>query len=225
VVGPSTAAVFLESVQGEGGVIPAPTGYLAAARAATTEAGALLVLDEVQTGIGRTGAWFDHQSVGVLPDVVTLAKGLGGGLPIGACVALGDSAHLLTAGQHGTTFGGNPVACAASLAVLDTIASDGLLERAKAAGERLVDGLTGAHPLVGQVRGKGLMLAVVLTAPVAKAFEHAMRERGYLVNAVSDAVVRLVPPLVITDAQLDGFVEALPAALDSLTTDPAEPKD
>ena len=213
----STATVILEPVQGEIGVVPAPEGYLSAARSATAAAGALLVLDEVQTGIGRTGAWFDHQSVGVTPDVVTLAKGLGGGLPLGACVALGEAAGLLTPGQHGTTFGGNPVACAASLAVLDTIAADGMLERAKDVGQRLADGMRGSHPLVGEVRGKGLLLAMVLTAPVARQLEQAMLDRGFLVNAVSDSVVRLAPPLVVTDAQVGAFLDVLPGCLDVVT--------
>ena len=213
----STAAVILEPVQGEIGVVPAPEGYLSTARCATADAGALLVLDEVQTGIGRTGAWFDHQSVGVTPDVVTLAKGLGGGLPLGACIALGDTAGLLSPGQHGTTFGGNPVACAASLAVLDTVAADGLLERAKDLGQRLAEGIRRSDPLVGEVRGRGLLLAMVLVAPVARQLEQAMLDRGFLVNAVSESVVRLAPPLVLTDQQADAFLEALPQSLRAVT--------
>ena len=210
-----TAAVVLEPVLGEGGVVPAPEGYLAAARAVTAEHGALLVLDEVQTGIGRTGAWFAFQAAGIEPDVVTLAKGLGGGLPLGACVAFGPAAGLLGPGQHGTTFGGNPVSCAAGLAVLDTIARDDLTGRAKDLGIRLTGALEGlGHPLIRGVRGTGLMLAVVLAGPVAKAAETALREAGYLVNAVAADVLRLVPPLVLTDEQADGFVAAVPAALD-----------
>ena len=163
-----TAAVVLEPVLGEGGVVPAPAGYLETAREVTRASGALLVLDEVQTGIGRTGAWFAHQSAGVEPDVLTLAKGLGGGLPVSACLAFGDAAALLQPGQHGTTFGGNPVSCAAALAVLDTIEADGLLQRAESLGKALSAGITGlGHPLVATVRGSGLMLGIVLTAPVA----------------------------------------------------------
>jgi acetylornithine aminotransferase len=215
-VGPWTAAVFLEPVQGEAGVVTPPAGYLAAAREATRRHGALLVLDEVQTGVGRTGAWFAHQHDGVEPDVMTLAKGLGGGLPIGACIAFGDAAGLFEPGQHGSTFGGNPVACAAALAVLDTIERDGLLERATALGDRLRAGIESVgHPLVASTRGVGLMLAFTLTAPCAPAVETAARERGFLVNAVGPDVVRLVPPLVLTDAQADAFLGALPGILDA----------
>lgn len=215
-VGSWTAAAFLEPIQGEAGVVVPPAGYLVAAREATRAAGALLVLDEVQTGIGRTGRWFAHQHEGVEPDVVTLAKGLGGGLPIGACLAFGDAAGLLQPGQHGSTFGGNPVAAAAALAVLDTIERDDLLARADTLGERLRAGIAGTgHPLVAGVRGLGLMLAVVLTAPVAAAVEAAAREAGFLVNAVDRDVVRLVPPLVLTDAQADAFLAALPSVLDT----------
>ena len=212
-----TAAILLEPIQGEGGVHPAPPGYLAAARSVADAAGALLVLDEVQTGIGRTGSWFAFQAAGVTPDVVTLAKGLGGGLPIGACIAFGQAATLLTPGSHGTTFGGNPVCCAAALAVLDTIEADGLLAHVKEVGERLRSGIEGlGHPSVQGVRGSGLMLGVVLAAPVAAAAERVLREAGFLVNAVAPAVLRLVPPLVLSDAQVDTFVAALAPALDAL---------
>jgi acetylornithine/N-succinyldiaminopimelate aminotransferase len=224
-VGAWTAAVVLEPVLGEGGVVPAPDGYLAAARRVTRERGALLVLDEVQTGIGRTGAWFAHQSVGVEPDVLTLAKGLGGGLPVSACLAFGDAAGLLQPGQHGTTFGGNPVSCAAALAVLDTIERDGLLERTKALGEWLTTAIEDlGHPLVGRVRGTGLMLGIVLRAPVAAPAEAALRELGFLVNAVAPDVLRLVPPLVLTDTQAASFVAALPRALDTVSV-PSTPTD
>jgi acetylornithine aminotransferase len=214
----STAAVVLEPVLGEGGVVPAPAGYLETAREVTRANGALLVLDEVQTGIGRTGAWFAHQAAGVEPDVLTLAKGLGGGLPVSACLAFGDAAMLLQPGQHGTTFGGNPVSCAAALAVLDTIEADGLLERAESLGKALSAGITGlGHPLVATVRGAGLMLGIVLTAPVAAEVEAAARRRGFLVNAVAPDVVRLVPPLVLTDTQADSFLTALPEVLGAVS--------
>jgi acetylornithine/N-succinyldiaminopimelate aminotransferase len=217
-VGAWTAAVVLEPVLGEGGVVPAPDGYLATARRVTRERGVLLVLDEVQTGIGRTGAWFAHQAVGVEPDVLTLAKGLGGGLPVSACVGVGDVAGLLQPGQHGTTFGGNPVSCAAALAVLDTIERDGLLERAKALGEWLTTAIEDlGHPIVDHVRGPGLMLGIVLRAPVAARAEAALRELGFLVNAVAPDVLRLVPPLVLTDTQAASFVAALPRALDTVS--------
>ena len=219
-----TAAVVLEPVLGEGGVVPAPAGYLETAREVTRASGALLVLDEVQTGIGRTGAWFAHQSAGVEPDVLTLAKGLGGGLPVSACLAFGDAAALLQPGQHGTTFGGNPVSCAAALAVLDTIEADGLLQRAESLGKALSAGITGlGHPLVATVRGSGLMLGIVLTAPVAAEVETAARHHGFLVNAVAPDVVRLVPPLVLTDAQADSFLSALPKVLDAASAAAAGP--
>lgn len=214
-VGPWTAAVFLEPVQGEAGVVVPPAGYLTAAREVTRRHGALLVLDEVQTGVGRTGRWFAHQHEGVEPDVVTLAKGLGGGLPIGACLAFGDAAGLLGPGQHGSTFGGNPVTCAAALAVIDTIEGEGLIERATVLGARLRSGIDGlGHPLVASTRGVGLMLAFTLTEPVAAVVEAVARDRGFLVNAVAADVVRLVPPLVLTDAQADAFVATLPGVLD-----------
>jgi acetylornithine aminotransferase len=205
-------------------VVPAPAGYLETAREVTRASGALLVLDEVQTGIGRTGAWFAHQAAGVEPDVLTLAKGLGGGLPVSACLAFGDAAALLQPGQHGTTFGGNPVSCAAALAVLDTIEADGLLERAESLGKALSAGITGlGHPLVATVRGAGLMLGIVLTAPVAAEVETAAREHGFLVNAVAPDVVRLVPPLVLTDTQADSFLSALPEVLAAATASAARP--
>ncbi|MDQ1601743.1 MAG: acetylornithine/N-succinyldiaminopimelate aminotransferase [Actinomycetota bacterium] len=214
----STAAVVLEPVLGEGGVVPAPAGYLEVAREVTRASGALLVLDEVQTGIGRTGAWFAHQAAGVEPDVLTLAKGLGGGLPVSACLAFGDAAALLQPGQHGTTFGGNPVSCAAALAVLDTIEADGLLERAESLGKALSAGISGlGHPLVATVRGAGLMLGIVLTGPVAAEVETTARQHGFLVNAVAPDVVRLVPPLVLTDTQADAFLSALPEVLDAVS--------
>src|SRR5262249_6456445 len=154
--------------QGEYGVIVAPPGYLAAAREVTAAHGALLVLDEVQTGIGRTGHWFAHQADGIEPDVVTLAKGLGGGLPLGACLAFGEAADLLGPGSHGSTFGGNPVSCAAALAVLQTIEADELLDHVKLVSERLRRGIEAlGHPHIAGVRGAGLLLAIVLTEPVS----------------------------------------------------------
>ncbi|MEU8013190.1 acetylornithine transaminase [Micromonospora parva] len=215
-VSDATAMVILEPVQGENGVLVPPAGYLAAARRITARHGALLVLDEVQTGIGRTGHWFAHQAEGVEPDVVTLAKGLGGGLPIGATLAFGPAADLLTPGSHGTTFGGNPVSCAAALAVVATIANEGLLDNVKRVGERLRRGIEAlGHPLIAGVRGAGLLLGVVLTAPVAPVLAEALREAGFLVNPVQPGVVRLAPPLILTAAQADTFLAALPAALDA----------
>jgi len=216
-VGPDCAAVFLEPCQGEAGVVPAPPGYLRAAREACDEAGALLVVDEIQSGIGRTGAWFAHQAEGITPDVVTLAKGLGGGLPIGACIGLGECGAALGKGDHGSTFGGNPVACAAALAVLDTIERDGLLGQAARVGGQLASGITAAgHPLVAGVRGRGLWLAMVLTGPVAADAEVACRSAGYLVNAVQPDAIRLAPPLILSSDEAAGFLGKLPAILDAV---------
>jgi acetylornithine aminotransferase len=210
-----TAAVVIEPVLGEGGVHPAPAGYLQAARALTTDAGALLVLDEVQTGIGRLGTWFAYQQAGITPDVITLAKGLGGGLPLGACIGVGAAGELLRPGQHGTTFGGNPVCCAAGLAVLRTIAADGLCEHAAAMGKEIAAGVEAlGHPLVTEVRGSGLLLGIGLAAPVAAAVAGAALSAGYLVNNVQPDTIRLAPPLILDAEQVRGFLAALPGVLD-----------
>ncbi len=211
-----TAAVFLEPIMGEGGVVVPPAGYLAAARDITSRHGALLALDEVQTGVGRTGTFYAHQYDGITPDIVTLAKGLGAGLPIGACLAAGAAADLMTPGSHGSTFGGNPVCAAAALAVLRVLREEALVEWADVLGKTLAGGIEALdHPLVDHVRGRGLLLGVVLTAPQAKAVEVAARDAGFLVNAAAPDVVRLAPPLVITEAQVDGFLTALPGILDT----------
>jgi acetylornithine aminotransferase len=221
-----TAMVILEPIQGENGVVVPPLGYLAAARAITARHGALLALDEVQTGIGRTGHWFAHQaadlsggdaSTAVEPDIVTLAKGLGGGLPIGACMAFGPAADLLGPGAHGSTFGGNPVSCAAALAVLRTIARDGLLDHVTRIGGRLSAGVAAlSSPLVSDVRGGGLLLGIVLTEPVAARVVDALRDRavpggraGFLANAAQPNVIRVAPPLILSAEQADAFVAAL----------------
>ncbi|MEU3284724.1 acetylornithine transaminase [Streptomyces longwoodensis] len=212
-----TALVVIEPIQGENGVVVPPAGYLKAARAITAATGALLVLDEVQTGVGRTGSWFAYQAhEGVLPDVVTLAKQLGGGLPLGATVAFGRAADLLQPGQHGTTFGGNPVACAAGLAVLDTIASEGLLENVKRQGERLREGIEALnHRLIDHVRGAGLLLGIVLTEPLAPQVQQVAQEAGFLVNAPAADVVRLMPPLNLGDDEVEALLRALPGILDA----------
>ncbi|MCW2865018.1 MAG: acetylornithine and succinylornithine aminotransferase [Actinoallomurus sp.] len=208
------AAVFLEPTQGEGGVVPAPEGYLAAARRICDETGAALVLDEIQSGIGRTGVWFQHQREGIRPDVITLAKGLGGGLPIGACVGFGTYGTAFGKGDHGSTFGGNPVSCAAALAVLDTIDKDGLLDHVTTVGELLADGIAAAgHPLLAGVRGSGLWRAIVLTEPKSAEVEAAARDAGFLVNAIKPDVIRLAPPLIITPDEVVSFTAALPEIL------------
>ncbi|AYA26659.1 acetylornithine aminotransferase [Rhodococcus rhodochrous J3] len=212
----NTAAVFLEPIMGESGVVVPPEGYLAGARRITTERGALLVLDEVQTGIARTGTFFAHQAAGITPDVMTLAKGLGGGLPIGAVLATGPAAELFRPGKHGTTFGGNPVCAAAALAVLRTIDEQNLLDHVNTVGKTLAAGIEElGHPLVSHVRGSGLLLGVVLTAAKAPAVETAAREAGFLVNAAAPDVIRLAPPLILTEQQAESFVTALPAVLDT----------
>ncbi|WP_206511415.1 acetylornithine transaminase [Rhodococcus sp. BGS-1C] len=210
-----TAAVFLEPIMGESGVVVPPDGYLLAAREITARHGALLILDEVQTGIGRTGWFYAHQAVGIVPDVITLAKGLGGGLPIGACIGIGEAASLLHPGKHGTTFGGNPVCASAALAVLRTLAEDDLISHADRLGKIIAHSIEGLdHALIDHVRGSGLLLGVVLTKAVAAKAEAAAREAGFLINAAQPDVLRLAPPLVLTEEQAEAFVSALPAILD-----------
>lgn len=216
VVDSDTAAVFLEPMMGESGVVVPPPDYLAAARAITAEHGALLILDEVQTGIGRTGHFYAHQAAGLVPDVITLAKGLGGGLPIGAVLAQGRAADLLTPGLHGTTFGGNPVCAAAALAVLRTIDRDDLLHNVETVGKKLIDGIDElGHPLVDHVRGAGLLIGIQLTRPLAAQVELAARERGYLVNPAKPDVIRLAPPLILTETQAGSLLSDLPGILDT----------
>jgi acetylornithine aminotransferase len=213
----SVAALVVEPIQGEAGVRPLPEGYLAAARDVTAAHDALLVLDEVQTGIGRTGSWFAHSRHGIVPDVMTLAKGLGGGLPVGAVVAYGErAAHLLGRGQHGTTFGGNPVSAAAALATLHVIERDDLVGNVHEVGATLRGGVQGCgHPLVADVRGEGLLLGIALARPVAPEAAVAALDAGFIVNAVNPSTLRLAPPLVLTGDQARSFVAALPGVLDA----------
>jgi acetylornithine aminotransferase len=198
-----TAAVILEPIQGEAGVVVPPSDYLARAREITSAKGALLWLDEIQTGVGRTGSWFAHDSA-VTPDIVTLAKGLAGGIPIGACVGLGAAATLLQPGNHGTTFGGNPVACAAALAVIGTIEADGLLDNARKRGEQIASGID------EQVDGRGLLLGIVLDGDYAPAVASAAQDAGFIVNPAAPNRVRLAPPLILTEAEAASFVDAWP---------------
>jgi acetylornithine/N-succinyldiaminopimelate aminotransferase len=213
----TVAAVVLEPVQGENGVVVPPSGYLPAARRVCDRHGALLWMDEVQTGMGRTGDWLVHVAEGVTADLVTVAKGLGNGFPIGACLATGRAATLLGPGSHGSTFGGNPVAAVAGLATIAVIERDGLLDRAKDLGSHLSAAVLGLdHPTITGVRGRGLLRAVTLAAPVAPAVADAALDAGFIVNAPRPDVLRLAPPLVVTAAQLDTFVAALPALLDGV---------
>lgn len=205
-------AVFLEPTQGEAGVVPPPAGYLAQAREITSNAGALLVVDEIQSAIGRTGHWFAHQADGVVPDILTLAKGLGGGMPIGACIGFGEAGTLFAKGDHGSTFGGNPVSCAAALAVLDNVD----LGHVQTVATQLRSGLEAIdHPLIKGVRGRGLWLALVLNEPVSAQVQQAAAEAGFLVNALQPDAVRIAPPLVVTADEIARFVEAVPGVLDN----------
>ena len=214
-----TAAIILEPVQGESGVIVPVQGYLTAARQIADDVGALLVVDEVQSGLGRTGEWLMSAAQGVLPDVVTLAKGLGGGLPVGAVLATGAAADVFAPGDHGSTFGGNPVSCAAALAVLDTIERDGLLEHVRTVGDHWAASFdTVDHPLLASHRGVGLWRALELAEPVAAALEVQARSAGFLINGVRPTSIRLAPPLVLTIAEADEFSAALPSLLDLVMT-------
>ena len=212
----SVAAIVLEPIQGEAGVVVPPSGYLSTARALADEAGCLLVIDEVQSGIGRTGAWLRSVDEGVVPDIITLAKGLAGGLPLGAVIATGDAMSAFAPGDHGSTFGGNPVSCAAAHAVLDTIESEGLLASVRTWGEQFAAAVRGLnHPLIAGTRGVGAWHAIVLTQPVSSRLESGLREHGVLVNAVRPDALRICPPLVVTTQHIDVFIGALEQVLGS----------
>jgi acetylornithine/N-succinyldiaminopimelate aminotransferase len=215
-----TAAVVLEPIQGEAGVVVPPDGYLTDARRITREHGALLWLDEVQTGMGRTGSWFAAATEpGVEPDVVTLAKGLGGGIPIGACIGLDEAGGLLQPGHHGTTFGGNPVACAAALAVIDVIERDSLLDGTVELG-RLLTGVLTSRPEVVEVRGRGLLVGADLSSDVAPRVVQSAQDAGFILNATGPRTLRFAPPLVITASDVAAFGEAWPAVLTDALKDP-----
>ena len=213
--------MFLEPIQGEAGVVLPPDGYLADARRICDRANALLVVDEVQSGIGRTGDWFAATAQGVTPDVITLAKGLAGGLPMGACIGIGPAGELLQPGDHGSTFGGNPVAAVAALAVLDTIEKQEVLNSVRRVGSVLSDGLDMLdHSLVSGHRGIGLWRAVILSAPKAADVEKAARARGFLINAVKPDILRIAPPLIITEREINVFLAEFPAILDDARSEP-----
>ncbi|MBX7131392.1 MAG: acetylornithine transaminase, partial [Fimbriimonadaceae bacterium] len=198
-----TAAIYLEPIQGEGGVHPLTTEFLQEARKLASEHGALLILDEVQTGIGRTGTWFAFHQHGIMPDVITLAKGLGGGVPIGACLARGAAADLFEPGDHGSTFGGNALSCAAGLAVIDTIEHQDLMENAKRVGAYFEEGLRKMGGPIIEVRGAGLMLGVGLDRPIARDVVAACFEKHLIINATDEFSLRIVPPLIIREEQAD----------------------
>jgi acetylornithine aminotransferase len=216
----TVAAVILEPIQGEAGVVDPPDGYLEAARDITTANGALLWIDEIQTGIGRTGAWFAHARSGIVPDLVTVAKGLGGGIPIGALLALGDAETLLKPGNHGTTFGGNPVATAAALAVLDTIEAESLLANAKAVGEQIRSGLA-AHALVTDVTGRGLLIGIVLAEDLSAALQQSALDAGLIINNPTPNRIRLAPPLILSADEADNAIKTLLKLFDEASEDGA----
>jgi acetylornithine/N-succinyldiaminopimelate aminotransferase len=209
-----TAAFVVEPIQGENGVVDAPPGYLDKAREITKRAGALLWIDEIQTGMGRAGDWFAHAESGITPDLITLAKGLGAGFPIGATIGVDDAGDLLGPGDHGTTFGGNPVAAAAALATIDVIEDHRLLEHTMVAGKHLADRLATVRG-VDHVRGRGLLRGIALNVPIAPAVAAAALDAGFIVNAPNPTTLRLAPPLVVSLDQLDTFVDALPELLDA----------
>lgn len=207
-----TCAVMLELIQGESGVIPADPAYIKAAREICTAAGALLIIDEVQTGIGRTGTLFLYEQYGITPDILTTAKGLAGGVPIGAMIATDDAAAAFEPGNHGTTFGGNPLATAAALAVLQEIDRKNLLKNAASAGvfiTKKIEHLKKKCPQIKEVRGKGLLIGIEFAEPIAAELKQKLFEKGYLVGSIGDRVIRLAPPLIISNRDAMSFVSAL----------------
>lgn len=210
-----TAAVVVETIQGENGVVVAPGGFLQAARRITDQHGALLWIDEVQTGMGRTGAWLDSAASGVTPDLITFAKGLGNGFPIGACVAIGRAASFFTPGTHGSTYVGNPLGTAVALAVIHVIESEGLLDHVQRMGEHLARGVMAlGHPAIRGTRGRGLMRAIVLRDDIGPAVYAKALDAGFILNSPRPSVLRIVPPLNIQQTDLDAFLAALPGILD-----------
>ncbi|WP_460140218.1 acetylornithine transaminase [Pseudomonas sp. S2_E01] len=210
--GPRIAAILMEPIQGESGVQPAPPGYLKALRDVCSRHGWLLMLDEIQTGIGRTGQWFAFQHEGIVPDVMTLAKGLGNGVPIGACLARGRAAELFTPGSHGSTFGGNPLACRVGCTVLEIIEEQGLLENAKVQGARLLEKLRielADNPNVLAIRGQGLMIGIELKQPIRDLALIAARDHGLLINVTRGKTIRLLPPLTIDEREVEMIVRGV----------------
>ncbi|MCS5720242.1 acetylornithine transaminase [Herbiconiux sp. CPCC 205763] len=216
----SVSALFVEPIKGEAGVLPLPEGFLRRARELTEQHGALLIVDEIQTGVGRTGAWFSYMHDGVVPDAVTVAKGMAGGFPIGSLVTFGWASDLFTRGQHGSTFGGNPLATATANAVLGEIESAGLVENAARRGTELravIDGLE--SPLVEEIRGQGLLIGIGLTEPVAGQISDGALANGLIINAPNDSSIRIAPPLIIGDDEVRVFAERLRRAFDAVVAD------
>ncbi len=200
------AMVIVEPIQGENGVVVPDLGYLKTLRELTSKHGVLLVFDCVQTGMGRTGEWFGFEHEGVVPDVITLAKGLGGGLPLGAMIAIGSAASLFEPGSHGSTFGGSPIACASALASIKFLEDEKILERLKNL-ELTLKLEISKNPIVAQVRGSGLLIGIVLKVAIAKKFVTDLQHNGILANATSDSVIRIAPPLIVSDSQVSQFIE------------------
>lgn len=213
-IGPDVSALFVEPIKGEAGVIDLPQGYLEAAREITARHGVLLILDEIQTGAGRTGAWFAFQKTGIVPDAIALAKGIGGGVPIGALVTFGAASELLVAGQHGSTYGGNPLVTAAADAVLAEIERAGLVANAELRGSEIRSALAGL-PLVDEVRGQGLLIGVGLSKPVAPAVVASAAAEGLIVNAPNDTSIRLAPALIIDGTHVAEFTSKFTKALEA----------
>lgn len=212
----TVAALFIEPIKGEAGVIDLPDGFLARARELATETGALLILDEIQTGIGRSGTWFAFQQHGIVPDALCLAKGIAGGVPIGALVTFGAASDLFKTGQHGSTFGGNPLATAAGNAVLGEIERAGLIENAQLRGRQLREIILGiGSPLVAQLRGQGILVGVGLSKPVANQVAAKALELGLIINAANDSSIRIAPPLIVGDAELAEFRGLFATALEA----------
>lgn len=212
----SVAALVIEPIKGEAGVVELPDGYLERARELTTKHGVLLILDEIQTGVGRTGAWFSFQRSAIVPDAIAVAKGIAGGVPIGALITFGAASELFQKGQHGSTFGGNPLATAAGNAVLGEIERAGLVDNAIERGRQLRDGIRAiGSPLVAEVRGAGLLIGVGLHLPIAQKITAAAFELGLIVNAANDTSIRLAPPLIIGDAEIDEFLTLFTTALEA----------
>jgi acetylornithine aminotransferase len=213
----TVAALFVEPIKGEAGVVDLPEGYLERARELTTEHGALLILDEIQTGIGRTGSWFAFQQHDIVPDAITVAKGIAGGVPIGALITFGDTSDLFEAGQHGSTFGGNPLATAAANAVLGEIEASQLVLNAIVRGDQLRAAIASiGSPLVREVRGNGLLIGLGLAQPVAAQIAADALEAGLIVNAPNDSSIRLAPPLIVGDDEIAEFTQIMTTVLKGL---------
>ncbi len=210
------AMVIVEPIMGEAGVVVPPDGYLKAIRKLCTSHGVLLAIDAVQTGMGRTGEWFGFESEGITPDVITLAKGLGGGLPIGAMIAVGRAGKLFAPGDHGSTFGGNPIACASALAVIEVLKKEKLLAKARVH-EKSIKKLISHIDGVAEVRGRGLLIGIVLNSPIAVALKDEMQERGVLVNAATENVIRIAPPLIVSDKQIKKFAKIFSESIEEVS--------